>query len=228
MGERLPCTQRVAGSSPVVSTKKTYLRKGLGMIMARLPYVIEEHGDGERSYDLYSRMLKDRIIFISGAITSESADNIVAQLLFLEAQDAEKDINMYINSPGGEVTAMYAMFDTMNYIRPDVVTIGYGTVASAASFILAAGARGKRYALPNTEIMIHELSSGAAGKYNDIRTHYEHVSKLYEKMAKDYVKLTGQTLKRIKEDMRIDNYMTPEEAKNYGKYGLLDNIQGSR
>ena len=212
----------------LASTKKTYLRKGLGIIMARLPYVIEEYGDGERSYDLYSRLLKDRIIFLSGDFTAELADNIVAQLLFLEAQDPDKDINMYINSPGGMVSSMYAIFDTMNYIRPDVVTIGYGIVASAASLILSAGTRGKRYALPNTEIMIHELSAGASGKFNDIKANYDHFSAIYEKMAKDYVKLTGQTLKRVKEDMRVDNYMDPEEAQAYGKYGLIDHIQKHR
>jgi len=156
------------------------------------------------------------------------ADNIVAQLLFLEAQDPDKDINIYINSPGGHITAMYAIYDTMNYIRPDIVTIGYGQVASAGSFILAAGARGKRYALPNTEIMIHELSAGTQGKFNEIKTSYEHFAEMYEKMAKHYSKMTGQSLKRVKEDMKLDNYMTPEEAKNYGKYGLIDHVQGSR
>jgi len=197
-------------------------------MMGRLPYVIEEHGDSERSYDLYSRLLKDRIIFISGIFTPEMADNIVAQLLFLEAQDADKDINIYINSPGGHITAMYAIYDTMNYIRPDIVTIGYGQVASAGSFILATGARGKRYALPNTEIMIHELSAGTSGKFNEIKVSYEHWAAMYEKMAKHYSKMTGQSLKRVKEDMKLDNYMTPEEAKNYGKYGLIDHVQGSR
>jgi len=196
--------------------------------MSRLPYVIEDYKDGERSYDLYSRLLKDRIVFISGRFTDDLADSIVAQLLFLEAQDPDKDINIYINSPGGTLTSMYAIYDTMNYIKPDIATIGYGQVMSAGSFILAAGTRGKRYALPNTDIMIHELSGGTQGKYHDIKTVYEHVSLLYDKMAKHYVRMTGNTLKRIQDDMKLDKYMTPEDAKNYGKYGLIDKIQGNR
>lgn len=196
--------------------------------MARTPYVIEEYKDGERSYDLYSRLLKDRIIFISGPFTDDVADSVVAQLLFLEAQDPDKDINMYLNSPGGALTSMYAIYDTMNYIKPDIATIGYGQVMSAGSFILAAGTRGKRYALPNTDIMIHELSGGTQGKYHDIKMVYEHVSLLYDKMARHYVKMTGNTLKRVQEDMKLDKYMTPDDAKDYGKYGLIDQIQGSR
>jgi len=193
--------------------------------MSVLPYVIEGSGNDERSYDLYSRLLKDRIIFITGTINGRLADNVMAQLLFLSAQDNKKDINLYINSPGGEVSGMFAIFDTMNHINPDVVTIGYGVVASAASFILAAGTRGKRFALPNTEIMIHELSAGGQGKFNELRANYEHWMYLYEKMAVYYTKFTGQTLKRVKDDMRLDNYMDVEQAKNYGRYGLIDKIQ---
>jgi len=196
--------------------------------MTRTPYIIEEQKDGERTHDLYSRMLKDRIIFISGQFTNDLADSVVAQLLFLEAQDPDKDINIYINSPGGLITAMYAIYDTMNYIKPDIATIGYGQVMSAGSFILAAGTRGKRHALPNTDIMIHELSGGSQGKFNDLKVAYEHVASLYERMAKHLVKMTGNTLKKVQEDMKLDKYMTPEDAKNYGKYGLIDTVQGSR
>lgn len=192
----------------------------------RVPYVIEKgEKDQEKVYDLYSRMLKDRIIFLSGQFTPDMADSVVAQLLFLEADDPDKDVCIYINSPGGELGAMYAIYDTMNYIQPDVITIGYGVVASAGSFILAAGTKDKRYALPNTDIMIHELSGGVVGKYGDIKVKWEQVSRLYDKMAQHYSETTGKDLKQVKLDMERDYYMTPEEAK---EYGLIDSVEYKR
>jgi len=194
--------------------------------MSRIPYVIEKNDkDGERAYDLYSRMLKDRIIFVTGEFVPEMADAIVGQLLFLESDDSEKDIFMYINSPGGNVSAMYAVYDTMQYIKPDVVTIGYGSVCSAGSFILAAGAKGKRYALPNTEIMIHEMSTGASGKFNEVVNSYKKMEKLYDKMARHYSIITGQKIAKIKKDMEKDHWLTSEEAK---EYGLIDKVEYKR
>jgi len=194
--------------------------------MAGIPYVIEkDEKGGERAYDLYSRLLKDRIIFISGIFNTGLADSVVAQLLFLESDDREKDIYMYINSPGGEINAMYAIYDTMQYVSPDIVTVGFGQVASAGSFILASGSKGKRHALPNTEVMIHELSSGYTGKAGDLRVHYKHLDRLYEKMAKQYAKITGKDIETIKIDMERDFYMTSKEAV---EYGLIDSVQESR
>jgi len=191
-----------------------------------VPYVIEKGKDNqERVYDLYSRMLKDRIIFIRGPFDAEMADAVVAQLLFLESVDNSADIFMYINSPGGEVTAMYAIYDVMNYIKPDVVTVGFGVCASAGSFILAAGTKGKRHALPNCEIMLHELSGGSGGKFNDIKIGYEHTVKLYERMIGDYSKFTGQDLQKIKKDLERDFYMSAEESKTYG---LIDAVHTNR
>lgn len=188
-----------------------------------VPYVIEKgEGDQEKVYDLYSRLLRDRIIFIRGGIDQNLADSVVAQLLFLSSTDAEADISMYINSQGGEISAMYAIYDTMAYVKPDIVTLGMGTCASAASFLLAHGAKNKRSALPNTQIMIHELSGGYQGKAGDMRNQHKHIEKLYEKMAKHYVKMTGQKLIKIKKDMERDFYMSAEEAK---AYGLIDKIQ---
>lgn len=195
-------------------------------MVGRMPYVIEKNDkDGEKAYDLFSRMLKDRIIFVNGEFHPDMADVIVAQLLFLEANDPTKDIYMYINSPGGHITAMYAIYDTMQYIKPDIVTIGYGSVCSAGSFILAAGTKGKRYALPNTDIMIHELSSGAQGKFGDIKNSYEKIERLHKKMAKHYVAMTGQKLAKIKKDMERDHWLTAEEAKTYG---LIDTVEENR
>jgi len=193
--------------------------------MTKIPYVLEGTGEKERSYDLYSRMMKDRIIFITGEFTRELADVVVAQLLFLESQDSEKDIYLYINSPGGRLTSMLAIYDTMTYIKPDIVTIGYGEVASAGSFILAAGTQGKRYALKNTDIMIHELSGGAVGKYAEIENSYKKITRLHKKMAKYYSQFTGKKLNVIKEDMKKDYFMTAEEAR---KYGLIDYVEEKR
>jgi ATP-dependent Clp protease protease subunit len=190
-----------------------------------VPYIIEKNKDGERSYDLYSRLLRDRIIFIGGEFNRELANSTVAQLLFLESFDSDKDIFMYINSPGGHIEAMYAVYDTMRYIKPNITTIGFGEVCSAGSFVLAAGTKGKRFCLPNTNIMIHELSGGAGGKFNEIETKYTHVKKIHEKMAKHYSLMTGQKVSKIKKDMERDYYMTPEEAK---EYGLIDAIQEKR
>lgn len=191
-----------------------------------MPYVIERGPkDQERVYDLYSRMLKDRIIFIRGEFNSAMADATVAQLLFLETAAPNKDIYMYINSPGGEINSMYAIYDVMVYIKPDIVTVGMGQCASAASFILAAGTKGKRHALPNTDIMIHELSTGVGGKAGEIRNYYKKVERLYEKMANHYVEFTGQNLKKIKADMERDFFMTAEEAV---EYGLIDEVHTTR
>ena len=194
--------------------------------MSRIPYVIEKgEKDQERVYDLFSRLLKDRIIFLTGPFTLELADCVVAQLLFLEANDSDKDVCIYINSPGGEIQSMYAIYDTMNYVQPDIITVGYGMVMSAGSFILAAGTKGKRVALPNTSIMIHELSGGGAGKFQDLKVNYKHLQNTYDKMAKDYVKMTGNKLAKIKADMERDFYMTPDEAK---AYGLIDKVEVKR
>jgi len=191
-----------------------------------VPYVIEKGpNDQERVYDLFSRLLKDRIIFVRGLITDQMADTIVAQFLFLESDSPTKDIHMYINSHGGSVDSMYAIFDTMNYIKPDVTTIGFGSCMSAASFLLAAGKKGKRYCLPNLNVMIHELSAGVEGKFNDMRNHHKHLEVMYNKMAKHYVEFTGQKLSKIKKDMELDYFMSAEEAK---MYGLVDEIQYNR
>lgn len=191
-----------------------------------VPYVIEKGEKGqEKVYDIYSRMLKDRVIFIKGLFDQNMADAVTAQLLFLESVDKDKDIWLYINSPGGHINAMYSVFDTMNYIKPDVCTLAYGQAASAASFILAAGAKGKRFSLPNCDIMIHELSGGHQGKFHDMEISFKHSERLYSKMAKHYVKFTGQTIAKIKKDMKRDFYMSAEEALTYG---LVDKVQTTR
>ena len=187
-----------------------------------VPYVIEKGPkDQERVYDLFSRLLKDRIIFIKDEFNQQMADTVAAQLLFLESADNESDIYMYVNSPGGSISSMFAIYDVMQYVKPDIATLGLGTCASAASFILAAGTKGKRAALPNTDIMIHELSTGAQGKYNDIKNQFNHTSKLHDKLAKYYRDITGKTLTKIKKDMERDYYMSAEEAKDYG---LIDKV----
>ena len=190
--------------------------------MSGIPYVIEKTEKGERSYDLYSRLLKDRIVFVAGSFNEQMSNAIVAQLLFLDANEKEKEIYMYINSRGGEIQAMYAIYDTMRHIQSDIITVGFGTVMSAGSFILAAGTKGKRYALPNSAIMIHELSGGTSGKFNDLLVTHKHIEQLYNKMAKQYAEMTGQKVSKIKKDMERDCYMTAEEAK---AYGLIDEIQ---
>jgi len=191
-----------------------------------VPYVIEEKvGGQERVYDLFSRLLKDRVIFIRGVFNSEMADIVIAQLLFLESESSTKDIYMYINSPGGDVSAMFAILDVMTYIKPDVSTIGVGICASAASLILAAGQKGKRFILPSTQVMIHELSSGTEGKFNDIKVNYEHLKVIYDVMAKHYVNFTGKKISKIRADMQRDFYMSSEQAKSYG---IVDEIYYKR
>ena len=191
-----------------------------------IPYVIESDSSGnDKVYDIYSRMLKDRVIFIKGVFDNNMADAVTAQLLFLESVDPTSDIWLYINSPGGSVSAMYSIFDTMTYIRPDVGTLAYGMAASAGSFLLAAGTKGKRYALPNAEIMMHELSSGTEGKFHDIKIDFEHSQVLYKKMIKHYSEFTGKKSEIIEEDIKKDFYLSAKEAL---KYGLIDRIQQKR
>ncbi len=193
--------------------------------MALIPYVIENTGRGERSYDLYSRLLKDRVIFIGEAIDDHIASLVVAQLLFLEAEDSTKDISIYINSPGGSVTAGMAIYDTMQYIKPDVSTICVGMAASMGAFLLSSGADGKRYALPNAEIMIHQPLGGISGQASDIKIHSDHIVKTREKLNKILSKNTGQTLKRVEKDTDRDNYMSAKEAADYG---LIDKVIENR
>ena len=189
--------------------------------MTLIPYVIEKSANGERSYDIYSRLLKDRIVLLSGEIDDTLANSIVAQLLFLEAEDPNKDISLYINSPGGEITSGMAIFDTMNSIKPDVSTICVGMAASMGAFILANGAKGKRYALPNSEIMIHQPLGGARGQASDIKIQAEHIIKIKERMNKLLAKNTGKSYDEICKDTERDNYMFAEEAL---EYGLIDKI----
>jgi ATP-dependent Clp protease protease subunit len=191
-----------------------------------IPYVIEKGPkDTERVYDLYSRMLKDRIIFIRGEFGEQMADAVVAQLLFLESADAEEDIMMYINSPGGSINAMFAIHDVMKYIQCDICTVAYGIAASAASFILMAGTKGKRFALPNTDVMIHEMAAGIQGKAKDMRNRWEHLDKLDHKLNKYLSEYTGQPLKKVEKDVKLDFYMSAEEAV---EYGIIDKVHYSR
>ncbi|MDR0874718.1 MAG: ATP-dependent Clp endopeptidase proteolytic subunit ClpP [Clostridiales Family XIII bacterium] len=193
--------------------------------MALVPYVIEQTGHGERSYDIYSRLLKDRIIFIGEQIDEHISSLVVAQLLFLEAEDSEKDINMYINSPGGSVTAGMAIYDTMQYIRADVSTICIGMAASMGAFLLTAGTKGKRFSLPNAEIMIHQPSGGSQGQAEDIRIQADHIIKTREKLNTIMAERTGQSLERIAADTDRDNFMSASEA---AEYGLIDKVISSR
>ena len=189
--------------------------------MAMIPYVIEQTSRGERSYDIYSRLLKDRIIFIGEAIDEHIASLVVAQLLFLEAEDPDKDISIYINSPGGSVTAGMAIYDTMQYIKPEVSTICVGMAASMGAFLLAAGQKGKRYALPNAEIMIHQPLGGVSGQAEDIKIHAEWILKTREKLNRILSENTGQPLDVIAKDTDRDNFMSAEEAMGYG---LVDKV----
>lgn len=189
--------------------------------MPLIPYVIEQTGRGERSYDIYSRLLKDRIIFLGEEVTQESANVIVAELLFLESEDPDKDIHLYINSPGGSVTAGMAIYDTMQYIKCDVSTICIGMAASMGAFLLAGGAKGKRYALPDSEIMIHQPSGGAQGKATDIQIVAEEILKIKKRMNELLAQNTGQPVEKVQRDTELDNYMTAEEAL---EYGLIDSV----
>ncbi|MBQ6312008.1 MAG: ATP-dependent Clp endopeptidase proteolytic subunit ClpP [Lachnospiraceae bacterium] len=193
--------------------------------MALIPYVIEQTSRGERSYDIYSRLLKDRIIFLGEEVNDYSASVVVAQLLFLEAEDPEKEIHLYINSPGGSVTAGMAIYDTMQYIKCDVSTICVGMAASMGAFLLAGGAKGKRMALPNAEILIHQPLGGAQGQASDIQIAAEHIMRTKEKMNKILAQNTGKDIEVVRADCDRDNWMTAEEAL---EYGLIDRVIDKR
>lgn len=186
-----------------------------------VPYVIEQTGYGERSYDIYSRLLKDRIIFLGSEVTDDSANAIIAQLLFLEADDPKKDIYMYINSPGGSVTAGMAIYDTMQYVKPDVSTLCVGMAASMGAFLLAAGEKGKRYALPNSEIMIHQPMGGAQGQVTDIEIQAKRLLEIKDKMNRILAERTGQDIEKVRQDTERDNFM---EAAAAMEYGLIDKV----
>jgi ATP-dependent Clp protease protease subunit len=189
--------------------------------MSYIPYVIEQTGRGERSYDIYSRLLKDRIIMLSGEVNDAVASSIVAQLLFLEAQDPDKDIYFYINSPGGVITSGLSMFDTMNYIKPDIVTICIGQAASMGAFLLASGTKGKRYALPHARIMIHQPSGGAQGQSTDIQIQAAEIQRLKDTLNEILAERTGKKPKQIEKDTERDNFMSSDEAV---EYGLIDKV----
>ncbi|MGO1580630.1 MAG: ATP-dependent Clp endopeptidase proteolytic subunit ClpP [Peptoniphilaceae bacterium] len=189
--------------------------------MALVPMVVEQTNRGERSYDIYSRLLKERIIFLTGEINDTTADLVVAQLLFLEAEDPTKDIQIYINSPGGSVSAGFAIFDTMKYIKCDVSTMVIGLAASMGAFLLAAGTPGKRYALPNADIMIHQPLGGAQGQASDIKIHAEKILEIRERINKILAEETGQKLSKVEKDTDRDYYLSAEEAL---KYGLIDKV----
>ena len=189
--------------------------------MSVIPYVIEQTSRGDRTYDIYSRLLKERIIFLGEEVTDASASVIIAQLLFLEGEDPEKDIHLYINSPGGSVSAGLAIYDTMQYIKCDVSTICIGMAASMGSFLLSGGKKGKRYALPNAEIMIHQPLGGAQGQATEIQIAAEHILKTRQKLNTILAENTGQSLEKIQADTERDNFMSAQEAK---EYGLVDEV----
>ncbi|MCR4762332.1 MAG: ATP-dependent Clp endopeptidase proteolytic subunit ClpP [Lachnospiraceae bacterium] len=193
--------------------------------MSLIPYVIEQTSRGERSYDIYSRLLKERIIFLGEEVDANSASVVVAQLLFLEAEDPEKDIHLYINSPGGEITSGMAIYDTMNYIKCDVATICVGMAASMGAFLLAGGAKGKRQALPNAEIMIHQPSGGSRGQATEIEIAAKHILRTRENLNKILADNTGKPIERIAEDTERDNWMSAQEAM---EYGLIDSVISAR
>lgn len=189
--------------------------------MSYIPYVIEKTGRGERSYDIYSRLLKDRIVMLSGEVNDQVASTIVAQFLFLEAEDPEKDIYFYINSPGGVVTAGMAIFDTMNYIRPHVATICIGQAASMGAFLLSSGEKGKRYALPHARIMIHQPLGGAQGQATDIQIQAEEILRMKRELNSILAKNTGQTVEKVEKDTDRDNFMSATQAQ---EYGMIDEV----
>lgn len=193
--------------------------------MSLVPIVVEQTNRGERSYDIFSRLLKDRIIVLSEEINDVTASLVVAQMLFLEAEDPDKDIQLYINSPGGSVTAGFAIYDTMQYVKPDVSTICVGLAASMGAFLLAAGAKGKRYALPNSEIMIHQPLGGARGQATDIKIHAEWILRIKDKLNRILSEKTGQPIEKIEKDVERDFFMTAEEAKIYG---IVDEVMERR
>jgi ATP-dependent Clp protease protease subunit len=195
--------------------------QGLGMV----PIVIEQSGRGERAYDIYSRLLRDRVVFIVGPVTEQTANLVVAQLLFLESENPDKDISLYINSPGGSVSAGFAIFDTMQFVKPDVSSICIGVAASMGAFLLAAGAKGKRYSLPNSRIMIHQPMGGVQGQAADIEIHAKEILYLRERLNKILAERTGQQVEKIAKDTDRDNFMSADDAV---KYGLIDKIFVSR
>lgn len=199
--------------------------KGRLVKMSLVPYVVEQTNRGERSYDIFSRLLNDRIIMLNEDVNNASAGVIIAQLLYLEGQDPEKDISLYINSPGGVISDGLAIYDTMQYIKCDVSTICMGMAASMGSFLLAAGTKGKRFALPNSEIMIHQPSGGAQGQATDINIHAQHILNTKKRLNKILAERTGQTIETIEQDTERDNFMTPQQAL---EYGLIDKIFESR
>ncbi|MCL2756014.1 MAG: ATP-dependent Clp endopeptidase proteolytic subunit ClpP [Firmicutes bacterium] len=190
-----------------------------------VPMVVDQTGHGERSYDIFSRLLEDRVVFLNGEVNSQSANLVIAQLIFLEAKDPTKDISLYINSPGGSVSDGLAIFDTMNYIKCDVSTICVGMAASMGAFLLAAGAPGKRYALPNSEVMIHQPLGGARGQATDIAIQAEHILKLKKKLTEILAENTGQPLEKVAADCERDYYMGAKEAQ---KYGIIDKVFSKR
>ena len=189
--------------------------------MALVPVVVEQTSRGERSYDIYSRLLNDRIIFLSDEVNDVTASLVVAQMLYLEAQDPDKDIYLYINSPGGSISSGMAIYDTMNYIKCDVSTICVGMAASMGAFLLSSGAKGKRFALPNAEVMIHQPLGGMQGQASDIKIHADHIIRIRAKLNKMLSEQTGQTLETIERDTERDNFMTADEAQ---AYGLVDKV----
>ena len=193
--------------------------------MALVPYVIEQTSKGERSYDIYSRLLKERIIFLSDEVNDQTASLVIAQLLFLESEDTTKDINLYINSPGGSVSAGLGIYDTMKYIKCDVSTICVGMAASMGAFLLAGGTKGKRYALPNSEIMIHQPLGGTKGQATDIKIHADHIIRTRARLNKMLSEATGKPLEIIEQDTERDNFLSAEEAL---EYGLIYHIMESR
>ncbi len=195
--------------------------QGLGMV----PIVIEQSGRGERSYDIYSRLLRERIVFLVGPVNDQTANLVVAQLLFLESENPDKDIFLYINSPGGSVSAGMSVYDTMQFIKPDVSTMCMGMAASMGSFLLMAGAKGKRLSLPNSRIMLHQPSGGAQGQATDIEIHAREILKTREQLNRIYADRTGQTLEKIQSDVERDFFLDPQEAK---AYGLIDQVIDKR
>ena len=195
--------------------------RNLGMI----PMVIEQSGRGERSYDIYSRLLRERVVFLVGEVNDQTANLVVAQLLFLESENPDKDISLYINSPGGSVTAGMSIYDTMQFIKPDVSTMCLGFAASMGAFLLAAGAKGKRYSLPNSKIMIHQVLGGARGQATDIEIHARDILRTKDQMNKILAERTGQPLEKIQRDTERDYFMTADEAKDYG---IVDNVIANR
>ena len=195
--------------------------QGLGLV----PMVIEQSGRGERAYDIYSRLLRERIVFLVGPVNDATANLVVAPLLFLESENPDKDISLYINSPGGSVSAGMSIFDTMQFIKPDVSTMCLGLAASMGSFLLMAGAKDKRFALPNSRIMLHQPSGGAQGQATDIEIHAREILKTREQLNRIYAERTGQSLEKIRSDMERDFFLDPEEAK---AYGLIDQVIAKR